>query len=209
VAPAVAAAQRSLTAVLRPADLAVDATAGNGHDTVFLARAVGPAGRVVAVDKQAEAVARSGERLRQAGLAQRVSLRTGGHEALGELVPSGWAGRVRAVVFNLGYLPGGEGPVITGPRTTLAALEAALYLLAPGGRLAVVAYPGHAGGEAEALAVSGWARALPGRGLRAVAAGAARPERSPRSPRLTVVEWPLASGSGQARPTGNLPTIAE
>ncbi len=64
-------------------------------------------------------------------------------------------------MFNLGYLPGGRPERATRPETTLPAMNAALGLLAPGGLLSVVAYPGHSGGAAEAEAVTRWARALP------------------------------------------------
>jgi len=188
-AAVVTAAHRCLAAALRPGDLAVDATAGNGHDTAFLARAVGPAGRVLALDVQDRAVAAAGERLRAAGLDGRVDLRRGGHEELACLAPPAWAGRVRAVVFNLGYLPGAERGRITRPATTLAGLEAAAGLLAPGGRLAVVAYPGHGGGAEEAAAVAAWVRAATG--FRRLADGRMRILRPRRAPRLVALERPL------------------
>jgi len=143
---------------------AVDATAGGGVDTLFLARTVGPGGCVYAFDVQEAALARTRERLAQhnadAGLA-RVELLLAGHERMLELAPAEAHGRVQAVMFNLGYLPGGDTAVITKPGTTLAAMEAALALLAPGGVLTAVLYPGHAGGDAEAQAVSAWAAGIP------------------------------------------------
>ncbi|MEF8981897.1 tRNA (mnm(5)s(2)U34)-methyltransferase [Thiohalorhabdus sp.] len=187
-APQVAAAQRTLTAVLRPGDLALDATAGNGHDTAFLAQRVGPSGRVLAVDVQAEAVAAAAQRLRADGLADRVDLRRADHADLAELAPASRRGRFRAAVFNLGYLPGQEGDRITRPATTLGALDATFRLLGPGGRLAVVAYPGHAGGEEEAEAVASWARSAAEAGHRVLAVGRWRRGLSPRAPRLSVIE---------------------
>ena len=53
---AVSIAHRVAESVLREGDLAVDATAGNGHDTVFLAQAVGETGKVFAIDVQAAAI---------------------------------------------------------------------------------------------------------------------------------------------------------
>ena len=35
---------------MKPGETVVDATAGNGHDTIFLSRLVGPSGRVIAFD---------------------------------------------------------------------------------------------------------------------------------------------------------------
>lgn len=187
-APLVTAAHRALAAVLRPGDVAVDATAGNGHDTAFLAQRVGRSGRVLAVDVQAAAITATEDRLQAAGLRERVELRRAGHEDLPVLVPGSWPGRVRAVVLNLGYLPGSERGLVTRPDTTRRALDAALSLLAPGGRLAVVAYPGHAGGEEEAESVAAWAGGAAPAGNRVLARG--RPNRlaSRREPRLTVIE---------------------
>ncbi len=149
-----AQAHEEVAAVLRPGDVAVDATAGNGHDTCFLAGRVGPAGRVVAFDIQPEALAATRQRLGEAGLADRVELFEESHAAMARRVAPG----VGAVMFNLGYLPGGDHGLITRTQETLAALESAAGLLRSGGVLTVVCYPGHSGGDEEAAAVVGWAR---------------------------------------------------
>lgn len=140
--------------------LVVDATAGNGHDTVFLARCVGAAGYVLACDIQEQALCRCGERLAQAGLAARVRLIHGGHEHLGRYLDETFPARlslsgqhVAAAMFNLGWLPGGNKQLITCPETTLAALSALLPRIIPGGILALHLYLGHPGGAAEAEAV--------------------------------------------------------
>lgn len=151
-------AQSLMQATLRPGDLAVDATVGNGYDTCRLAEGVGAGGRVYGFDVQAEAVARTHRRLADAGLADRVVLVREGHERLRAVVPAAWHGRVRLVTFNLGYLPGGtDRTCVTRPETTCAALAAACDLLAPGGVVSVVLYPGHTGGAEEARAVEAWA----------------------------------------------------
>lgn len=145
--------------------LAVDATAGGGVDTLFLARAAGPDGFVYAFDVQEQAIARTQARLAEASgsgeMLATVELVLAGHERMAEFVPVGAHGRIRAVMFNLGYLPGADPGVITVPETTLAALEAGLTLLSPGGVLTAVLYPGHAGGETEAEAVAAWMAAVP------------------------------------------------
>ncbi len=130
-------------------DLAVDATAGNGWDTAFLASAIGSSGRVHALDLQEEALASTRELLRERGLIERVELYHCGHEQMEELLPMEVHGKVGAFVFNLGYLPGGDKEVTTKADTTAAALRAALRLLRPGGLLAVIAYRGHPGGKDE------------------------------------------------------------
>lgn len=141
--------------------LAVDATLGNGHDITFLAEHVGPDGHVFGFDIQDAALYQTRRRLDAAGLADRCTLFQKSHEHLRKALPTEAHGRVRAVTFNLGYLPGGpDKRITTHPATTLPALEAALDVLAPGGLMTVVLYTGHPGGTDEADAVEAWAAAL-------------------------------------------------
>lgn len=149
-------AHRFLIEILEPGDRCIDATVGNGHDTAFLVRAVGEGGQVFGFDVQPEAIESTRARLEAEGLADRVILYQGCHSQIADLIE----GEVRAAMFNLGYLPGGDKEVITQSETTLAALQAATKSLTPGGRLTVVVYPGHPGGDAEADAVESWAGSL-------------------------------------------------
>ncbi|CAI6078788.1 tRNA (mnm(5)s(2)U34)-methyltransferase [Cohnella sp. JJ-181] len=195
-------AQRLVAERAAPGATVVDATAGGGVDTLFLARTVGPGGRVYAFDVQEEALARTQKRLLEAGGAGGDGAGTGlaevlllhaGHEEMADRLPAEAHGRVSAIMFNLGYLPGGsgtgaldgDGPVITMPGTTLAALAAALRLLAPGGIATVVVYPGHQGGQDEASAVDDWISALPDETVQALLY---RFPKRPGSPYLYALE---------------------
>lgn len=148
---------------LRPGDCAIDATAGNGVDTLFLARAVGSGGRVHAFDIQDAALAATEARLAKElpEGRRRVFLHLASHDKMMERIPEEDHGKVAAVMFNLGYLPGADQTVITRPSTTLPALETALTLLRKEGVLTVAVYPGHEGGRTEADAVEEWAAGLP------------------------------------------------
>lgn len=146
-----------LRAALTPGDAAVDATMGNGHDTLFLCQLVGEGGRVYAFDVQAQAVENTRIRLQAAGVAQRAQLFCRGHEHMAEHV----AGPVQAVVFNLGWLPGGDHAVTTHWETTRTAVDSALSLLAPWGVLVICAYPGHPEGDRERHALIDWLAQLP------------------------------------------------
>lgn len=148
-----------LRAVLRPGDRAVDATMGNGHDTALLCRLVGRAGHVFAFDVQESAVAATRERLRREGLLDRARLFHAGHEHLREHVGE----PVRAIVFNLGWLPGGDHAVTTRTETTLSAVRQALDLLEPGGVLVICVYPGHPEGKRERAALEQMLARLPAR----------------------------------------------
>lgn len=145
-----------LRRALRPGDRAVDATAGNGHDTVLLAQCVGEQGHVYAFDVQADALAATQDRLQQAGLQERVTLIADSHAHLCEHVVPG----LQAAVFNLGYLPGSDKTVITQAESTISALEQTLHVLQPGGVLVIVVYGAHPGAEIERMAVEHWAQAL-------------------------------------------------
>lgn len=125
--------------------IAVDATAGNGYDTLFLARLVGPEGKVYAIDVQEQALTATRMLLDKHGLGNRVVLFKAGHEDMDKLVE----GPIDAAIFNLGYLPGGDHSIVTRTETTLKALRSALDLLRPGGRAGLVAYTGHSGGREE------------------------------------------------------------
>ncbi len=147
-----------ISSVVLPGDTVVDATAGNGHDTVFLTRLAGPAGHVHAFDVQEDAILSTRERLEEAGLlTPSVHLHLASHDRLAELV----SGPVKAIVFNLGYLPGGDKKTVTRTDCTLAALEQAANLIAPNGLLSVMCYPGHEGGAEEAEAVEAFLSRLP------------------------------------------------
>jgi tRNA A58 N-methylase Trm61 len=139
-----------LSELIQPGDTAVDATAGNGYDTLFLKQAVGPQGRVYAFDVQQAALDSTRRRLEEAGcLDDRVSLILDGHEHMARHV----AGQARCVLFNLGWLPSGDHRVTTRTPTTLAAVRAAMGLLLPGGMVSVCIYPGHEEGARELLAL--------------------------------------------------------
>lgn len=164
----------------------IDATVGNGHDTLFLAELVGPSGRVFGFDVQESALMHARERLATAGVAERVTLIHAGHHTLLHSLPAACIGTVRAAMFNLGYLPGSDKQVVTVPETTIAALDAVLGVLAPGGIVTVHVYTGHAGGMEEALRVQQWCDALDWAAFRAIRYGWCNKERN--SEALVVVE---------------------
>ncbi|HID46824.1 MAG TPA: methyltransferase domain-containing protein [Chromatiaceae bacterium] len=145
-------AHQIISRYLHHGQLAIDATAGNGHDSCFLAHRVGPGGRVYAFDIQQQALQNTAERLQEQGLAAQVQLVHAGHQQMRETLPSDCHGKIRAVTFNLGYLPHGEKSITTTSDTTLPALQQASELLCPDGIISVLAYRGHSGGMEESIA---------------------------------------------------------
>jgi SAM-dependent methyltransferase len=146
-------------------DWVVDATAGNGHDTLYLTGLVAPGGQVYAFDVQAAAVEATRQRLGTAGRLEGVTLVEAGHECMAYHLPAEWRGQVAAVVFNLGYLPGSDKSCITGVETTLRAVDVALDWLRSGGLLTVAVYPGHEGGAEEARCLAARLAELDPRGF--------------------------------------------
>ncbi|MEN7344348.1 MAG: class I SAM-dependent methyltransferase [Pseudomonadota bacterium] len=152
-------AKTFLSEVLNEGDKAVDATAGNGYDTHFLAERVGAKGHVYAFDIQAPAIAATERRLAAAGLLSRVTLIQDSHDNLDAYVDHD----VNVAMFNLGFLPGSDKQTTTSFATTGRALTKLLTRLAHLGRLTVMAYRGHDGGESETQAVANLIHALDAR----------------------------------------------
>lgn len=133
-----------LERALSPGDVAIDGTAGNGHDTLFLAELVGETGHVYSFDVQKEAIINTQHKLEAANLTQ-VSLIHDGHENLSNYVTQ----PVSAAIFNLGYLPGSDQAITTHGETTWKAVTDLLSLLKKNGIIILVIYHGHLEGKIE------------------------------------------------------------
>jgi tRNA A58 N-methylase Trm61 len=164
-----ALAQAMLRPLIREGDVVIDATAGNGYDTLFLAECVGVKGKVLAFDIQEAALVSARARLVEAGCDGRVELFHESHRGMGAY---GKEGTVAVIMFNLGYLPGEAHEITTAAGETLAALEVAARMIKPGGILSVVCYPGHAAGAEEAAAVGTWMTGLAAQAWRVAKYGA-------------------------------------
>ena len=141
-----------LAQVITQEDIVVDATMGNGHDTLFLAKL---AKQVYAFDIQEQALEKTSQRLQEAGLTN-AELILQGHETVDQFVKE-----VKAAIFNLGYLPSADKSIITQPQTTLDALDKLCHMLVKGGRIAIMIYYGHDGGDIERDAVLNYVSQLP------------------------------------------------
>lgn len=149
--------QQSLQLSIKEGAYCIDATAGNGKDTLFLAELVGDTGHVLAMDIQLDAIRETEERLKKFQMEHRVTVVLDGHEKMKNYAKPGI---VDAVVFNLGYLPGGNHMVATRADTTILALEQALELLRPLGSIFIAIYHGGDTGFAERDAVLEWLKEL-------------------------------------------------
>ncbi|MDF2902657.1 MAG: SAM-dependent methyltransferase [Bacillus sp. (in: firmicutes)] len=142
-------ARRLLKLAVGDGDIAVDATIGNGHDTVFLAELVGQKGKVYGFDIQGAAVKATKLRLQNSGLAENAVLFHTGHEHILASIPNNQFGKINGAIFNLGYLPGGDKSIVTKSATTISALKQLLEIMAPEGIIVLVIYHGHQHGDQE------------------------------------------------------------
>ena len=134
-----------LEKVIQKGDVVVDATMGNGYDTVYLGNLVGENGKVYAFDVQEEAIISTRKKVIRDNMEDRVKLILDGHENLDKYVEE----NVSCIVFNLGYLPRAKHVIITKPDTTLEAIKKGLSILKPNGIMSIAAYIGHEGGLEE------------------------------------------------------------
>ena len=134
-----------LDKIVQKGDVVIDATMGNGYDTIYLGNLVGENGKVYAFDVQEEAIKSTKKKVERDNMTDRVELILDGHQNLDKYVKE----EVSCVVFNLGYLPRAKHVVITKPDTTLEAIKKSLKLLKPNGIISIAAYIGHEGGLEE------------------------------------------------------------
>ena len=127
-----------IKSVVEEGDIVIDATAGNGNDTAFLASLVGDKGKVYAFDIQERALKNTENKLREKGMLERVELIKDGHQNIDLHVEQ----EVKAVMFNLGYLPGGDHTIGTKGETTAVAIEKSMELLKVHGIITIVVYYG-------------------------------------------------------------------
>lgn len=144
-------------------DCVIDATCGNGHDTLKLSRlALSPEeGKVYSIDIQEEAINKTNLNISsqlESNLHHRVIFKRQCHSSFPIEIPKE---SVKLVVYNLGYLPGGDKQKTTELMTTLQSIQAALPLLKNGGALSITCYPGHAEGAHEQKELLAYASTLP------------------------------------------------
>ena len=140
---------------VKPGAVCIDATAGRGRDTALLCRLAGPAGRVLAFDIQADAVRQTRKLLEQEGLTAEVI-----QDSHANMEQYAAPETVDCIVFNFGRLPGGDPHIFTVAESSIAAIDAGIRLLKPGGVLSLSLYYGGANGYDERDAILAHLRTL-------------------------------------------------
>lgn len=137
---------QQLQQFIRSGDFVIDATAGNGKDTAFLCTLVGNGGKVLAFDIQQQAVDNTKKRLQETGWQNIGTVVLDSHANMAQYAEPG---TVDCIVFNLGWLPGGDHAIFTHADSTIAAIKAGLELLRDGGLMCVSIYYGGTSGYEE------------------------------------------------------------
>ena len=166
---------------LKEGDVAVDFTMGNGYDTEFLSKTVGESGRVYAFDIQPQAVESTAKHLREVGCPENYTLIHDSHHNVKNYVKE----PIKAGMFNLGWLPGGDKSITTLRETTLPAIEAAIDLMDKDAIINVAVYPGHEEGDLEGKMICDY---LAGISRHKVCATKVNILNSPSSPYFIVIE---------------------
>ncbi|MBB6448073.1 putative methyltransferase [Geomicrobium halophilum] len=142
-------AHHLLARAITPGDTVVDATVGNGHDTLFLAETVGSDGQVIGFDIQQEAIRNTSERLEKEQLHEQVILIKDSHASVGDVFRKNDNPPPTAAIFNLGYLPGSDKTIVTNSKSTITAINQLLKLLPKKGLIVLIIYHGHKEGKKE------------------------------------------------------------
>lgn len=117
----------------------IDATMGNGNDTLMLCELAGESGEVFAFDIQGQAVDATRALLEKNQVTTKYHLILDGHEHMDNYVQTG---SVDVICFNFGYLPGGDHEIATRASTSIVAIQKGLALLKSGGMMSLCVYSG-------------------------------------------------------------------
>lgn len=130
---------------VKQGDIVLDCTVGNGWDTLLLSQLVGNKGKVYGFDIQQIAITNTKNLLKRKGLENNVKLFLDGHENIDQYIDE----KLNLIIYNLGYLPGGNKEIKTIANTTIKSISKSLNLLRQNGILLITVYLGHAGGMEE------------------------------------------------------------
>lgn len=155
-----AQAHSIINGYINTGDIVIDATVGNGHDTLYLSQQVGPEGFVFGFDIQQKALDATQTRLINEKQSDNVKLCLGNHSNIDILLPTEHHRQIKTIVFNLGYLPGSDKSILTESKSTLTALNKSIKLLVKNGIISIIVYPGHPAGAIENNDILKWSKLL-------------------------------------------------
>ncbi len=170
---------------ISPGSFCIDATMGNGHDTLLLCELVGERGHVLAFDIQELALANTQKRLQEAGMPKNYRLILDSHSHMDQYADTSSAD---CIVFNFGYLPGGDHALATQASTSIAAIEQGLTLLKKGGLMSLCIYSGGDSGFEERDALLSYLKELDSKKYLVILSSYYN---RPKNPPIPVLLWKL------------------
>jgi hypothetical protein len=144
--------------ILQHKDIAIDATCGNGKDSLRLALLLEKKeGQLFCLDIQEKALNATKELLQKSvpSFYSSIQFILGSHEILPKV------SNIKLIVYNLGYLPGADKSITTKTQSTLKSISQALELVSPGGLICITCYPGHSEGKKEEEELTQFLSSLP------------------------------------------------
>ena len=142
---------------LTPSAHVIDATCGNGHDSLFIAQCLN-GGSLYCLDIQKTAIESTKNLLEKklpAGNSCSIHFFNQSHETFPKEIPP-----CDLIIYNLGYLPGGNKTQTTGTSSTIQSFHNSIQLIKHKGLISITCYPGHAEGALEQEALLSIARSL-------------------------------------------------
>lgn len=143
-------AQNMWREVVESGDVCIDATCGNGHDSAFIAQLLdltSGQGQLYCMDVQEVALRNTKARILEKVILtdddqfnNSVHLFQRNHRTFPEEIKEN---SVKLIVYNLGYLPGGDKNITTRKTDTLQSIIIAITLLKTGGLLSILCYRKH------------------------------------------------------------------
>jgi tRNA1(Val) A37 N6-methylase TrmN6 len=152
-------AHQIIRSYIKQGATAIDMTAGNGLDTLQLAREVEHTGQVFSFDIQQQAINISKQLIKEYQHGN-VEFFCANHAEFDQYLPSKLHGNIDIIMFNLGYLPGGNKSITTRAQNTVIALEKSLEWLAFDGVITLLVYVGHPAGLSEFEVITAWLNKL-------------------------------------------------
>lgn len=145
---------------VKSGDICIDATMGNGNDTLLLSTLAGSTGKVLAFDIQEMALSNTLKKLKDTSAPENYTLLLESHEKISHYADEN---SVSCIVFNFGYLPGGDHTKATLSSSSISAMEQGLKLLKKDGLMSLCIYSGGDSGFEERDAILNWLKTLDSR----------------------------------------------
>lgn len=133
---------------IKPNSLVIDATVGNGNDTLYISKIV-EKGHVFGFDIQEQAI-KNTRTLLEENNRNNITLYQENHVNMKKVLKD-YVGKISLITFNLGYLPNGDKKISTKDIDTIEAVKVGLEMIHNKGIILITVYPSHEEGLKESI----------------------------------------------------------